>query len=173
MAQSPEDEALDALAEALETGLAGTPPGAWAYVRPPDVRRAPIPPPGTQFPKDECPLVYVVPGKGSQLTQGHLDFATKILHCRYDFNVDIYGLVFREKTDEVLADTERLNLRRHVALVVAQNRHLGSLSPDGIVLGGRPEDVDLGEIAPAAMFMLPVTIPLKQQFATVPEVESP
>jgi len=169
MAQSPEAEVLTALAATLETGLAGTPPGSWTYERPPDVRRAPLPPPGTQMKPGECPIVYVIPGAGSMLSGGHFNFALQQVSYRYDFHVDILGIVFREASAGVLADDERLNLRHHCATILMKNRHIGSLSKDGIIIGdGRAERVDEGEYAPAAIFVLPITIPLAQAYSTVP-----
>jgi hypothetical protein len=166
MAASPEAEVMLALVSVLSAGLAGAPPGDWSYLRPPVVRRAPLPPPGTQMKKDECPVVYVVPGQGSQMSPGDFDMAAQSVAYRYDFNVDVIGIVFRDATTDVLADDERLNLRRHVIHVLLENRHLGGLSKDGLIVGLRPEVVDEGDLAPAALFGLPVTVPLAQSYAT-------
>jgi len=178
MAQSPEVQVMVALCAALTAGLAAPPPGDWDYVQAPDVRRAPVPPEGQQVKPDECPILYVVPGQGSHfradagVPSGYKPGAWA---GTYMFHVDLWGFVWRERDDAVLADDERLNLRSHVADIVMAHRHLGGLSRDGITFvgagpdgRGRPEAMDIGTLAPAAFFVLPITIPIVQGFSTVP-----
>lgn len=166
MAESAEVEVMRQLTLVLEAGLAEAPPGDWSYVRTPTVRRAPIPPPGSQMKSADCPVVYVVPGHGSQLGPGSFDVDSQRVSFRYDFNVEVIGVVFREAASGVLADDERLNLRSHVLHVLLEHRHLDGLSKDGLIVGGRPESVDDGDIAPAALFGLPITVPLVQSYPT-------
>jgi hypothetical protein len=168
MADAPEELAIVALRDVLAAGLAEPPTGDWDYVHAPTVRRGPLPPVGQQMKADECPVLYVVAGQGSQLNPIAVDGKRERIAYRYDLHVDLHGCVFREPTDPILADTDRWRFRSHVADVLHAHRHLGGISRDGIRFGDRPEAVDNGEIAPNAWFVLPITIPLAQSFSTVP-----
>ena len=149
--------------EELLGALSGARPGGWVYPRRPVVSRLAPPNPLPQE-ADAYPMIRIIPGRGSQL-EGAGIAATRRLY-RYGFHVDIHGVVAPD--EDAIADTWRYRLREDIAQVLHEHCTLGGVAETLEFGGGRDrrEDVDEGQIAPKAWFVLPFTVWLRQEYAT-------
>jgi hypothetical protein len=168
VAEPKREQAMVALAELLGA-LSGIRPGGWIYPSLPTVSR--LAPPH-QLPTEESayPLIRVIAGRHSQLQPTGNGRAARAYLDR--FHVDIWGITApsHDGISETIADTWRNRLREDIVETLHLNPSLGGVAKLIDFAGGndRREEVDHGgELGEKVFFVLPVTVVLQNDYATL------